>query len=75
MKYKIKRDYTANSNRFTFGLIILVMLGFGAVAQSDELQAKRASTQSTISQTIVPSLCNSLDRVQVAVKQPLFLMQ
>lgn len=75
MKYKIERDYTANANRFTFGLITLVMLGFGAVAQSEELQINSASTQSTICQSVAPSLCYHLEQMQSQANHPLFLIQ
>jgi len=78
MKYKINRSYKQNANRFTFGLITLVMLGFGAVAQSEESKIGKPQTSISswsICQSIAPSLCDQLDQVQAQANHPLFLIQ
>jgi len=77
MKYNIDQEYKANANAFTCGLITLLMLGFAALAQSQEPETNNTGsfTESPLCMEFVPSLCQQITKVQTQVSNPLFLIQ
>ncbi|MFT5210819.1 MAG: hypothetical protein ACI9CE_002550 [Flavobacterium sp.] len=77
MKYNIDQEYKANANAFTCGIITLLMLGFAAFAQSQELKTNNMSTitESPLCVEFVPSLCQQLNEIHTQTFNPLFLIQ
>jgi hypothetical protein len=77
MKYKIDQGYKANANASTFGLITLLMFGFAAVAQSQELGTvkSKAFSESHLCVKFVPRLCQQFSENQLHTSNPKILIQ